>query len=121
VPFCGADGPLGAFCGRCGARLALTVATAPVPYRPSLGWTLAGVAAWIVTLIANLPPSDSTAFKAGAIIGTLIFPVLIRIGWVCVARRGPYLWHRALFSPWLWAVATTLNVITANGRHPGGG
>jgi hypothetical protein len=72
-------------------------------------------------MLPNLPPSDSIAFTAGAIIGTLIFPVLLRIGWVCVARRGPYLWERALFSPWLWAIATTLNVISANGQHPGAG
>jgi hypothetical protein len=131
VAFCTACGTQlagGAFCAQCGAPVSGSRVRAE--YRPSTAWLATAVVAWLladlVVVTASLRSNDrGTAYAVGVFIGAAIFslivPAVIRVGYVAIFHRGPQLWERALYSPWLWCIGAVLNVMAANGRsHPHG-
>jgi hypothetical protein len=106
----------GNFCGACGHRIEQHQAASG--YRPSAAWIVVGVVVWLVTLPASLPHGKPAAYVAGAVIGSLLLPAVIRVVWTAAVHRGPQLWERALLSPWLWVVAVVFNVLATSGRTP---
>ena len=89
-----------------------------MPYRPPWHWHCFGFVAWLLTVGAVVHPSASTAYVIGECTGALVFPVLLRVGYVVVFARGPYMGNRALLSPWIWAIAIAVNAMAASGHHP---
>lgn len=118
---CGDACPADGSCESCGHHVT-TDLTLPIGavYRPSAVLLIGGVALWLLTLPLTLPHGKPAAYLMGAIVGGLIIPAIVRVVWTALTHRGPQLWERALFSPWLWVVAAGINVMTAGGRHPQG-
>ena len=85
-----------------------------------MAWLVVAVLAWLVTVPASLPPGKPAAYVTGAVLASLIFPGLIRIGWTRLVRSGPQVWERALYSPWLWVVAAVFNILATSGRQSPG-
>jgi hypothetical protein len=82
-------------CGSVGADGAACACPAPpATYSPPLLWHVLGIT------------------------GVLFVPVAMRVVYVMQFARGPRVWSRALFSPWVWAIAIALNVMAAGGHHP---
>jgi hypothetical protein len=108
-PTCGSVGADGAACA-CPAP--------PATYSPPLLWHVFGIVGWILTVGAVLSPTPSTADMRGQLTGVLFVPVAMRVVYVMQFARGPRVWSRALFSPWVWAIAIALNVMAAGGHHP---
>jgi hypothetical protein len=113
-PQCGIESAEGNFCVACGHRIEQHESASS--YRPSTAWLVVGVVVWLVTLPASLPHGKPTAYVAGALFASLLFPAVIRAVWTVAVHRGPQFWERALFSPWLWAVAAFINVINTSGK-----
>jgi hypothetical protein len=55
---------------------------------------------------------------SGQLTGVLFIPVAMRVVYVMQFARGPRVWSRALFSPWVWAIAIAMNMMVASGHHP---
>ena len=93
------------FCAHCGADLR---------YSPSRGW-LAAAAAWTLVNLYQVGPEyaryhpGSSTTRGWIIVawGSVFWATVLRLGYLSIFRRGPWLLRRTFLSPWcLFLVGT---------------
>lgn len=108
-----------ATCPSCGRARERCYCPAPGDeYTPSTRWHLIGIAGWLLTVLPTVHGTGSQAYFVGAVVGSLMVPVALRVIYVMVFARGPQLWGRALLSPWVWPIGIVLNLMAAGAHHP---